>query len=151
MGTVTEWNVSMTDEAQRSDLAVSCDGCGQTHYKGTIGTQGGEWTTPPENGWYLPYKHFGYYNGFDDRAFEENTDELWWLCHDCVVKFLEAFPMLADKLGIGGHYNLNHTGDEEDGTVHEPCCRWAWTSRPCEGKAFEAFIVGSDGKWKSHN
>lgn len=138
----------MTDEAQRSGFIV-CGGCAKRYDKRVIQMPAGhEVAEPPEAGWYLPFRHFGYYNGFDDRAFTHDEDDSVWLCHDCIVKMLEALPILAEKVGVGGHYNLNHTGEHEDGTVHEPCCRFAWTSRPSDTKAFDAFVVGADGKWK---
>lgn len=75
----------------------------------------------------------GYYGGFvdcvplnlfDDDYSRENAKHLKWdLCHDCVVKMLETFPLLADTMFEGGHpYNY------EDG----PCCKWGWTIKPEE-------------------
>ena len=74
----------------------------------------------PDLGWVLPFDTFGYYGGFDD-----NTDVLsgymrsreWILCHDCVVKFLETFPLLAQTIG----QNCHHSNSD----ASTPCCNHA--------------------------
>ena len=88
----------------------------------------------------MNYDLFGYYNGFDDnvRVLLGGSESREWLfCHDCVVKFLETFPLLAGDIGADCH------PCQDD----EPCCRHAW-------KAGERFVEGEiltawpDKTWK---
>ena len=60
----------------------------------------------------------GYYGGFIDNFPPDDTGKtMWRMCHDCVVKFLQTFPMLAQKLdGMGCHPS----------DADKPCCKWAW-------------------------
>lgn len=54
----------------------------------------------------------GHYNGFTDHC-----DHLpFRLCHDCVVRMIEVFPAMADKLGKGCHPCESEM----------PCCAFAW-------------------------
>jgi len=69
-----------------------------------------------ENGWELPYHTFGYYGGFSDS--QKSYEEQWRLCHDCVIKFLDTFPLLGVLMGKGLH---GITGPSDI-----PCCKWAW-------------------------
>lgn len=100
----------------------SCDACGTVHDMKRIDLKSGEKLyEPTEFGWFLPYKNFGYYMGFDDDidvilGGEPYTD--WWLCHDCVVKFFTTFPLLAEKFG-----KAHHPSDTDT-----PCCAFAWDS-----------------------
>lgn len=84
----------------------------------------------PEHGWYLPYTRFGYYNGFDD-SFESAK---WFLCHDCVVKFLDTFPLLAKDLQ-GCHPCNSET----------PCCQYAWKW----DSDMKVLVGNSDGTWRA--
>jgi len=78
----------------------------------------------PDNGWDLPYEQFGYYGGFTDH--DGACDGKWRLCHDCVVRFLEAFPLLGVLVGRGWHTMY--------GPTDVPCCRWAWRGTDLFGK-----------------
>jgi hypothetical protein len=95
---------------------VTCDGCGET----TVCTQQEHL---PDYGWALPYEQFGYYGGFTDEIevlLGQRETNLAILCHDCVVKVLNALPMLANKIAPDdGH----HPYEGET-----PCCKWAWKS-----------------------
>lgn len=97
----------------------------------------------PDNGWVLPFDTFGYYGGFDDMmpvlAGDQRTRE-WIFCHDCVVKFLELFPRLAEKLGA----NCHPCDDEV------PCCRHAWQGTDLFGTdvyGVHARTAWPDGQW----
>jgi hypothetical protein len=130
---------------------ISCDACGQEYKQRCWGDP--ERNELPYDGWVLPYKHFGYYNGFDDVIdvlVGGKEYEHWWICHDCVVKFLTAFPLLGEKVGRGCH-PIEHKGDI--GTDEKPCCKWAWTSntkRDADGKIIghETFFATDAGTWE---
>jgi len=70
----------------------------------------------PDNGWTFDLNSFGYYGGFTDPIAEE--PERIRFCHDCVLKFLETFPLLGMFVGSGCH---SMTGPNE-----KPCCKYAW-------------------------
>ena len=73
----------------------------------------------PDRGWHLSYESFGYYGGFSDSlevALGSRHSDNWILCHDCIVKFFDLFPNLADT------YGLRHHPCRDD----IPCCRFAW-------------------------
>lgn len=75
----------------------------------------------PDQGWELPFDVFGYYYGFSDEIsvlIGDRRSRIWIMCHDCVAKFLDTFPLLAATLGKGLH---PHYGDSD-----EPCCEYAW-------------------------
>lgn len=94
----------------------------------------------PDNGWVLPFDTFGYYGGFDDAMpvllGQQRTRE-WIMCHDCVVKFLDTFPLLADTLG-----GRCHSDDRDSET---PCCRFAWQGTEIFGK--NVFGVHTRSAW----
>lgn len=95
-----------------------CDGCGaavectqqENHF---------------DDGIEFDFAGSGYYGGFIDNFPPDETGKtMWRMCHACVVKFLETFPMLAQKLdGMGCHPS----------NADKPCCKWAWR-------------IGEDGK-----
>lgn len=97
----------------------------------------------PDNGWVLPFDTFGYYGGFDDSIdvlIGGTRSREWILCHDCVVKFLELFPRLAEKLGANCH-----PCDEE-----VPCCRHAWQGTDLFGTdtyGVHTRTAWPDGQW----
>lgn len=74
-----------------------------------------------DNGITIPFRACGHYNGFtDNEPWEQiEDDEVWSLCHDCVLLFLRTFPRLAAKLPPG----LHPCADEV------PCCEYAWKAR----------------------
>lgn len=98
----------------------------------------GEWQPFPENGWIMRFDDFGYYSGFTDNIeaqLDERISRRWFLCHDCVVKFLTLFPNLARSVDRGGHCR------SENATT--PCCAWEWRI----GENGKAEIVGDNGEW----
>jgi len=83
--------------------------------------------------------HLGYYGGFIDNAPAMGDKNLEWnLCHECILKMLQTFPMLAAKLPRG----LHPTDDKT-----KPCCDWAWKH---EGDAMTGRTYFADGLggWK---
>lgn len=95
----------------------------------------------PDNGWVMEFDDFGYYGGFTDNIdalLDNRVSSRWFLCHDCVVKFLNLFPNLARTIHKGGH------GRSGDTDTSNPCCEWEWrisdSGRPQ--------IVGTDGEWR---
>lgn len=95
-----------------------CDGCKEIFKTASVNT------TFPESGLLFPFRQLGYYDGFTDNEpwDHETEDELMYLCHDCVVKMLDAVPFLYENIskryGNGLHPTLN-----EDGTS---CCKYCW-------------------------
>ncbi|MFZ9715856.1 MAG: hypothetical protein ACO3CH_00165 [Ilumatobacteraceae bacterium] len=80
----------------------------------------------PDRGLDIPFRACGYYGGFiDSDPWEElSLEEMFRLCHDCVVKMLDALPGLSEKIfGLWG--STLHPTSNPDGT---PCCRFSWTS-----------------------
>jgi len=83
----------------------------------------------PDHGWVLPFDTFGYYGGFDDNVgvlTGSQRSREWILCHDCVVKFLDTFPLLAQDIGQNCH-----PAGRDDAL---PCCRHAWQGTAIFGK-----------------
>lgn len=101
-------------------MATTCDACGASYETSD--------EFAPDGGWFMPYDMFGYYGGFSDNVgvlLGGKTSRAWWLCHDCVVKFLTLFPRLADSIGANCHPT------ERDA---DPCCRHAWRATELFGK-----------------
>lgn len=57
----------------------------------------------------------GGYDHFTDSWSERKT---LTLCHDCVLRMIELFPVMGEKLGKGCHPCNSMT----------PCCAFAWRS-----------------------
>jgi hypothetical protein len=97
-----------------------CDACG-------VAAKCTQQENFPDWGIDLDFVSTGYYGGFIDNAPPSDSDKdlRWKMCHDCVVKFLETFPMLAAKTTKGYH----PCSDEQ------PCCRWAWRINEATGKS----------------
>lgn len=94
----------------------------------------------PDHGWVLPFETFGYYGGFDDSMdvlFGKRISKEWIFCHDCVVKFLDTFPLLAESIGRNCH------SDRTDSDT--PCCRHAWQGTEIFGR--NEFGVHSRSAW----
>lgn len=94
----------------------------------------------PDNGWVLPFDTFGYYGGFDDNVGVLTGERLtreWILCHDCVVKFLDTFPLLAETIGANCH--------SVDRGRDAPCCRHAWQGTDIFGE--DVFGVHTRSAW----
>jgi len=108
---------------------VKCDGCGENapcHTQERL----------PDNGWALPYQIFGYYGGFtDDDEGQSIWDKSVILCHSCVLRFLDFFPLIAKRISKGGH-SLMPFADEA-----KPCCDYAWTL--IEGETY----LAENGEW----
>ena len=108
---------------------VVCSGCGETVEAETVNTG------YPDKGWVLPFETFGYYGGFSDDLDTFGSDSepvLWLLCHDCIVRFLSAFPLLAKTKSKGGHPCEAVT----------PCCDFAWKPDGSGG-----YLVAEFGEW----
>lgn len=94
-------------------LPTNCDGCGAPVTR---------WlpTEPPNHG--LAFSLTGSYSGFTDLFFNDDADHQFYeridLCHDCVLRLVELFPVLRLKLGVACH-------PCDDST---PCCAYAWQS-----------------------
>lgn len=95
----------------------------------------------PDNGWSIPIDYLGYYGGFTDTRFTNtNSDDQSYtinLCHDCVIKLLETFPMIGLLIGKGGHSQTDPSG--------KPCCAWAWKSESI-GSSSIIYLASEDGQ-----
>jgi hypothetical protein len=111
--------------------AVMCDACGEM-YPASISSP-----TAIDDGWWLPYETFGYYNGFTDNIEAiMKSDELlksWSMCHACIVKLLDTFPLLAKSIERGAHPSPYS---------EKPCCNYAWSIAPSGGT-----VLASGGEW----
>ncbi len=90
----------------------------------------------PDNGWSIPIDHLGYYGGFTDTNKADDSYTIN-LCHDCVLKFLETFPMIGLLIGKGGHSQI--------GPDEKPCCPWAWKLDKIEN-AYITYLASEDGQ-----
>ncbi len=101
-------------------LLVKCSACGEDGEGETINNH------LPVSGLTMAWEDFGYYGGFidvyDDIGMPPQS--LWVWCHDCVVKLLKTFPLLANMIPRGGHHCQDDT----------PCCNWAWRATEKFGK-----------------
>jgi len=141
-------------ETENSEQHALCHGCGENQRL----TQQ---SSPkfPDGGWAMEFEHFGYYGGFSDDidvAFGKRKSGSWSLCHDCVVRFFDAFPLLAEKFGQGHHPNFVHTDlpNGERGTSNVSCCRFAWTWNVYEmnGKrCYDTYYGDGNGGWVLHH
>jgi hypothetical protein len=93
----------------------------------------------PDWGILFDFVSSGYYGGFIDNFPPSEKDQQlkWRMCHDCVVKLLEVFPMLASKTGVGYHPCKDA----------EPCCRWAWRV----GKNGDAEFANESKVWVTYD
>jgi hypothetical protein len=111
---------------------VKCDACGEAHLVSISGAN------TIDSGWLVPYEAFGYYGGFTDNLdwLMANTEpKSWNICHACIVKLLDIFPLLAKSLDKGAH-----PSPYDD----KPCCDYAW-SFTNEGET----VFASGGEWIS--
>jgi hypothetical protein len=106
-----------------------CNGCGNMapHH-----SQEGA----PDNGWSIPVDNLGYYGGFTDALIENESNTIN-LCHDCVIKFIETFPMIGLLIGKGGHSQI--------GPNEKPCCAWAWKSESINNSTI-TYLASEDGQ-----
>lgn len=107
-------------------MSVQCSACGNEVEGESVNNH------LPDAGFVLPYQDFGYYGGFTD-SFDDYYEKPreWLMCHDCVLKLLETFPLLAKTVSRGGHPCDKDT----------PCCDWAWR------KTDAGIQFGKDGQW----
>lgn len=106
-------------------MSITCNGCGNE-------APNNDQQNYPDGGWGLPLDTFGYYGGFDDNIsvmFGDKESRTAVLCHDCVVRFFDTFPLLAERFPIrGGHPNYCHKPDEypynPNGLAYPSCCRY---------------------------
>lgn len=99
----------------------------------------------PDSGWVFPFDTFGYYGGFDDNLsvlIGNVRSREWIMCHDCVVKFLETFPLLAESIGGNCHPDMS------DSAI--PCCRYAWKSARDTADKEGFYTAWPDGVWRIH-
>lgn len=95
----------------------------------------------PDNGWGFDINHFGYYGGFTDEFGQ--PPQVVRLCHDCVHKFLQTFPLLGILVGRGCHSQF--------GPDEKPCCEYAWKSESI-GSSSLTYLASSDGEsWELQN
>lgn len=121
-------------------MTITCDACGceaESHSD----------EVSIYNGWELPVDQFGYYAGFSDNidvliGIKENA----WLkmCHDCVLKFLETFPLLAEKITCLGH-SMRHE-NHDDPLSTKSCCKYAWTFVK-NGEKYHIYDGDGEGGW----
>lgn len=103
----------------------------------------------PDNGWWLPYSHFGYYGGFTDEIdvlMGMADGKSLIICHDCIVRMLYFLPALGEAIGKGNHINQNRGKDFQHPLDVKPCCDWCWTSVR-DGREPAKIYVVEDGKW----
>jgi hypothetical protein len=109
---------------------VKCDACGEARQVSH------PTATTIDSGWCLPYDAFGFYGGFTDNLdflMSDTEPKSWNMCHACIVKLLDTFPLLAKSLAKG-----EHPSPYED----TPCCDYAWCIAP-SGKT----MLASGGQW----
>jgi len=119
--------------------ATICSACAESYipYNETL----------PANGWTLPYQLFGYCDGFSDDVgvlLGNQDSQQWIFCHDCIVKFLDTFPLLRASFDKGQHLCESET----------PCCDLAWRGTELFGKYENRHPVagvhvqyGESGQW----
>lgn len=126
----------------------TCDGCGGEVPNDGIGNH--------EYGLSTPISHLGHYSGFTDSFgwLEDETEEWFVMCHDCVLRLLETFPGLAAKMRKhrGHHPNMNGERNPQKGTDTAPCCEHAWTwdvSEDEDGNTTRTtFVANQNGEWE---
>jgi hypothetical protein len=114
--------------------AVKCDACGELRPPSIGATISAPHLI--DNGWWLPYENFGYYSGFTDNldvVMSDDEPKSWSMCHACIVKFLDTFPLLAKSIEKGAH-----PSPYDD----KPCCSYAWSIAPSGETVF-----ASGGEW----
>ena len=130
-------------EAPKTSVVV-CDNCGEE-------APATQQKSLPDNGWWLPFEHFGYYGGFTDEMdvlIGQREGDALIICHDCVKRMLYFLPGIAGKMRKGNHPNMN-TGHEFQHPLDiEPCCEWCWTSVRNGRGPVQTYVV-EDGKWIS--
>lgn len=110
-----------------TEQITSCSECGSAQ-------QVSDADSLPRNGFLFAPRSFGYYSGFSDNLPWRGVkrEEEVFLCHDCCVRLLEAFPSIARAIGQGGH----HPCDDET-----PCCLYSWRGTENFGKRYKEKLV----------
>jgi hypothetical protein len=103
---------------------VTCDGCGQSVRAKSENAP----EALPDNGWKIDLGRIDYEGGFTD-VFESVP---FLMCHDCCVKLLDTFPLIAERVPKGSHPCADDV----------PCCDYAW-----KWGAFDEILLAKDGKW----
>lgn len=111
----------------RIGVTVGCSACGKDVPVESLNEHF------PDKGWVINASDIGYYGGFSDNIEYVLGEEtlLWKVCHDCVVKLLQTFPLLAKTIGTGEH----------ECTEELPCCNHAWKYN---GNVLQ---LAQDGSW----
>lgn len=123
---------------------VTCDNCGEE-----VGAS--QQKSLPDNGWWLPFEHFGYYGGFTDEIevlMGQRDGDALVICHDCVVRMLHVLPGIASKMRKGNHINTNRGNEFQHPLDIAPCCEWCWTTVRNGREPAQIYVV-EDGKWIS--
>lgn len=108
---------------------TTCDGCGETVKSESINHPF------TDCGWNLNLAKMDYYGGFTDVdwTIDATDNHSFRLCHDCCVKLLGLFPLIAKRVPRGSH------PCESD----VPCCDYAWTLDD-----FGVVMLANNGKWE---
>ena len=138
----------MTDVFAPPLPMVECDACGS---KSRLLSINGEM----DGGWALPTSMFGYYGGFSDNVdvllgdyTDAHINDLK-ICHDCVLKFLNTFPRLADKINGLSHPSIHGglTKKASQNPLDTPsCCRYSWTA-VLNGDVIQIYHGNDKGGW----
>jgi hypothetical protein len=95
-------------------LPEHCEGCGAPVSR---------WlpTEPPNHGmaFGLRGSYAGFTDSFEPQAFQHRLD----LCHDCVLRMVELFPIMRFKLGVACH----------PCETEVPCCAYGFTTSDEKG------------------
>ena len=92
----------------------------------------------PDNGWAFDMNNFGYYAGFTDPIGEDPQPVR--LCHDCIIKFLDIFPLLSILVPRGSH--------SQDGPDEKPCCRYAWKLQSIGSSSITLLATENGESWE---
>lgn len=98
-----------------------------------------------DNGWTFNLNNFGYYGGFTDyhgdftNPIGEELERIRF-CHDCVLKFLETFPLLGMFISSGSH---SMSGPDE-----KPCCKYAWKSESINNSSITYLATDDSESWE---
>lgn len=88
-----------------------------------------------DNGWAFDINSFGAYGGFTDPIGEQ--PEWVRLCHDCVLKFLNTFPLIGLFIKAGNHSQF--------GPNEKPCCKYAWKTESI-GDSSITYLASEDAE-----
>jgi hypothetical protein len=92
----------------------------------------------PDNGWTFDINNFGYYAGFTDPIGDDSQHVR--LCHDCVLKLLETFPLLGLLVQPGSH--------SQNGPNEKPCCKYAWKTESIADSSITYMASDDANSWE---